>query len=486
MYEVAIILSLVTFVGVCWAFVLQPSFSIFHPLTFYAAFHGLVFVFRPIVAYFGEYDMIYALYQFMPSASDKLTVILASNLGFVTFAFFAMRAGNAPMVFKTDGARLEERRLLRTTLPYLIPFALIGIYSLLTALEQSATGQGLANMRMMENGVRVNTSGNGYITDAKLLLVPICGLLAWFYRFKWYSLLPLVAFFILKASTGGRGPFVVAVAIAGLFYLYEKRSLFPATKLVAAAAAMLVFFSAVGEDRGLAIREALGVQEVEVQATPSAWTSEEGRFLEGMDFANMEYFEYLVYVVPQRSGTFDYFLANLQILTEPIPRVLWPGKPAGAPIQPVQLWEFGSPIGMTASLPGIGWYELGWVGVVVWCGLWGWLAGKFYNRFATGPQDTISVAIYLVSIPILLIAYRDGVLLTIIKLGAFYIIPVLLIAFLRSAFKIPTLAEIAAGSGRLDDEARRLWSNLTPAQRRRNKALEWKNRSERDRSPLQG
>ena len=91
MYETALALSVICFVLVTVYFVRSPSFSLFHPLTFYSAFHGFIFVFRPIIVWINDYSYIYRGYQFTPSPSDKLTVILASNAGFLAFAFFLIK-----------------------------------------------------------------------------------------------------------------------------------------------------------------------------------------------------------------------------------------------------------------------------------------------------------------------------------------------------------------------------------------------------------
>jgi hypothetical protein len=56
MYIALLILSVVLFTGVCLYYVGQPAASIFHPATFYLAYHGLVFVIRPIFAWLYAYD----------------------------------------------------------------------------------------------------------------------------------------------------------------------------------------------------------------------------------------------------------------------------------------------------------------------------------------------------------------------------------------------------------------------------------------------
>jgi oligosaccharide repeat unit polymerase len=439
MYESALALSVLVFGFVAVYFTRHPAFSVFHPLSYYCAFHGFIFVFRPILAYFMEYKAIYWLYDFIPSPADKLTVVLAANVGFLSFAFFCLRAGSAPMEFKRDAVIDEERRRLGGILPFVLLICLpVAVYSLLTSF--STTVEGGASTMVMDKatGAVVNTTGNGYLADAQLMLASCGALIAWIYRFRLVALLPLIGFVIIRAGSGGRGPFITALTSVCLLYLYEKRVRIPGPRVMIVVGLMLAAFTAVGQDRGRGIRETLGFAEAsQVEAEKST-----DKFLEGMDFANLEYFEYLVYVIPQRSHTYDYFLSNLQLFTEPVPRVLWSGKPIGAPIQLFKLWDYGNPIGMTSSLPGAGWTELGWIGVIIWCGLWGHAVGRIYTMFVRGPQHSLQTISYLIFLPVLIIAYRDGVLLTIAKQAMFFFLPVIVWYLLARYVALPTVPQM--------------------------------------------
>lgn len=436
MYVMTLYLSLAIYVALNVHFWRTGLLSVFHPFTYYSALHGLVFVFRPLIAYYGEYVWIYDAYKFTPSLAEKITVVAASNLGLLVFYYFCTSVGSMPMVFKHDASRMQERAAVRKVLPIMVAICgSIGLYSLFHNLSTAVNDSG--TMVVSAQGIRINTTGVGYLTDAMLMLVSVCALVPWFYRFRWYSLLPLAAFFVLKASTGGRGPFVIAVAVAGLLYCYDRRIKVPGVSVALGIAVVGIIFAAIGADRGYALREALGFEN---RGTRSLAT--ERRFLEGMDFANKEYFEYVVHVVPERSGTYDYFLANLQIFTEPVPRVLWKNKPIGPPIRMVDFFKYGNPMGFTMTVPGIGWYELGWLGVAIWCGIWGAGTGWLYRRFVNGSQDAISVSLYVVFLGSLIVAYRDGATLSVLKVTVFYLGPVALLAGLRKAFSIPSLGQL--------------------------------------------
>ncbi|MFM5893885.1 MAG: O-antigen polymerase [Novosphingobium sp.] len=484
MYAAALALSVICFLGVTVYFVRSPAFSIFHPLTFYSAFHGFVFVFRPIVARLNDFSLIYRGYQFTPSASDKLTVILASNLGFLAFALFCLMSGNVAMQFKQDRFAVAERERFKPLLFWVLLLCVpIGLYSLASVWTGAATtGMGYESMiRDAGTGVYVNTKGNGYVAEAQLMLATCGALIAWLFRFRLLALMPLIGFVVLRAGTGGRGPFVTALVTVGLLYLYEHRRRLPSLQVAALLIAVVLAFNTVGNDRGLTIRKAIGN---DTASTVFYNTRDNERWLEGMDFGNLEFFEYLVYAIPQRTHTYGYFLDNFQIFTEPIPRVLWKNKPVGAPFNRIYLMDYGRAIGMTRSLPGEGWYSLGWPGVLIWCGLWGYGLGLIYRRFVEGPQTTIKTAAYMIFVPIMIVAFRDGQLITVFREGLFFLGPVLLWYWLSRYAGIPSAVAMRAVARRkLKDgganaavpaavpQADPEWAALPPAVRRRRATL---------------
>ncbi|PLK27032.1 O-antigen polymerase [Novosphingobium sp. TH158] len=450
MYELALGFGFIMSLSILVFFVRHQAFSLFHPLTLYSAFHFLIFVIRPILAVLLEYNSVYRGYGFMPTLWDKTTVILAANLGFASFAFFCLRSGNVPVSFRADRLTLEERKRLTQLFVWVLAICgPIAVYS----LARNFSGQLYEGIVLDRGtGTMINTKSNGYLTDAQLMLAPMCAVIAWLGRFRLVSLLPMITFVIMRGSMGGRGPFVAALVMLLLFYLYEKRIRYPALRLALAGAAVAALFNWIGEDRGESLREVIGLQQAEEVFVDG---EDHAKFMETMDLANMEFFEYIVWVVPQRSGTYDYFLNNLQIFTEPVPRVLWPGKPIGAPIMRVRLWEYGSPIGMTSSLPGMGWLSMGWLGVIIWCGLWGHVLGYVYRRYWESDQSTIKTAAYMIFIASLVLAYRDGSLLTMVKQTGVYMAPMLVWLMVARYFRVPRLADL------------RQWATMKARQRRR-------------------
>lgn len=475
MYLIALGFSALCFLGVGTYFVRSSAFSVFHPLTMYLAFHGLLFVVRPLLVYVAAYDTIYRAYEFTPSLNDKLTVLLASNLGFLVFAALCLRTGGVAMRFERSAAVQEER--LHLTKPFIWSVALLGplvIYSLVRSYGSDSLYGGI--ILDPTTGVFINTTNIGYVLDLQIMGASLSAIAAWLLRFRLYSLLPLLGFVLMRAGQGGRGPFVVALASAGLFYLYDRGIKAPRPAVLLGVALVAAAFTAVGQDRGASLRQAAGVEQ---RDTFAGGSSESDFFLLGMDFANMEFFEYLVYAIPQRSGTYDYFVDNLQIFTEPIPRLWWSGKPVGEPLRRIELFQYGYPIGMTRSLPGEGWYALGWLGVVLWCGLWGATLGTIYRRFVAGPQSTMRVACYLIFLSSLIIGYRDGTLLQVVRSTGVYFAPIATWYVMARLLGVPRLGDLRAASResplareRQSLAAAALPDHLPPAVRRRRLALQ--------------
>lgn len=449
MYDFLLFLNLALWIGLTAYFVRQPCASAFHPVSAYLLFHFIVFVFRPFFAWYGAYDSIYRTYQFTPSMGDKITVQLATMLGLICFVLTAIRKGSAPPRFPIDRFNTAERHAL--IWPFLLTAAFLVPLGLISIVAHWDTRASDASTMIMDasTGHTINTSGNGYFDNLQMFLVASVVMFAWLFRFRWWSLLPLLTFVVLRAGTGGRAPMVLACASVALLYLYQHRRRWPNLRALIIGALGLLFFYQVGMDRGASVRSMF----IEDRSYAGTYGSSVGdlRFMEGMDFANLEYFEYLVYAVPQPTGTYGYFLDNLQLLTQPIPRVLWEAKPVGPPVQLFSLFDYGFPIGMTYSLPGNGWMQLGYLGVAIWCSLFGWLFGAIYNRFQTSSHSNPAVLAYAIFLPLSIQFFRDGLLLVLVQTTAFFLFPVWLVTKVARFNGVPLakdLRRFAARSSR--------------------------------------
>ncbi|MBX7513483.1 oligosaccharide repeat unit polymerase [Qipengyuania sp. GH38] len=446
MYDFLLLASFLTFLATSVFYLRHPSACIMHPATFYLAFHGLVFAFRPILARVYDFGFVYRLYDFQPSMSDKITVILATNLAMIVFVAASLYvAPRLPVALEPDrfeAARASMKRPVLAVCALLAPFA---IWSQLGNWQRQADNYG-SMIRDLSTGAAINTDAIGWFTDAALILAPITVLLIWLAKFRWWSWGLFLAFVVLQGGGGTRGPIIYTAVAIGILALLEYRRRWVDWRAAGLAVLAILTFNQIVTDRGASLRGLAG------QAGEADYaTNFELSPFEGMDFANLEYFEYIVYAVPQRTGTYDYFASNLQIFTEPVPRVFWKDKPVGSPVQYFSLWDYGTPIGMTASLPGQGWMALGYLGVAIQA-LFFALLYSVALRFLLGSRATpLRQILYALIIATAINVFRDGTIVTFARQAPFYIGPFLMVLMLKRILSPPVTHLALAGEGPVAD-----------------------------------
>lgn len=422
MYDFALLASLFLFLGACIAYARHPAASFVHPATLYLAFHGFVFVFRPLVARLYDFDFVYRLYGFEPGKMDRVTVLAGASLAMVTFLAVSLRiADGAPVPVPAEEPRRLRRVLAGPILAATALVAPLGIAAQIANWQRRAYDFD-SMITDAATGVQANVEGNGWFTDSALMLAPVAVMLVWLARYRGWSWAFFALFAVLQAGTGGRAPIIYALLALAVLYLVENRRRWFDWRVAMLAVVGAVSFQTIVLDRGGMVRELVGGER------GSGYVA--GRTLdplEHMDFANMEYFEYIVWAVPARTGSWDYFANNLQIFTEPVPRAIWKDKPYGSPVQHFQLWDYGTPIGMTASIPGMGWMSFGWLGIIVQAGFFAALYGGLYSRLLVRRGGSLERLAYALLIGTAIIVFRDGTLLTFLRLLPFYLGPLVLV-----------------------------------------------------------
>jgi hypothetical protein len=80
---------------------------------------------------------------------------------------------------------------------------------------------------------------------------------------------------------------------------------------------------------------------------------------------------------------------------------------------------------MTVSMPGDGWMNLGWLGLIITIGAVAWFLGAMHRKFWQNIQNPRVVMAYVTFLPISIQWFRDGgVLIT--KFWLFTLAPILL------------------------------------------------------------
>ena len=455
MYIFWLAVSVIILVITVVVFSRKRSFSLFHPLSFYLMFHAIVFVIRPIFSVIYDYHGMYDAIGFLPNEWERSQVLICTNLGLIAFAVCSLSVGKDPIRF--DSAIDDVPRLMIARV-YWLPAIIIGALGLWSVLwlwsvadnfsefsvRDSATGEG---------GLR---GVSGYFLSMQIMLGILGAVMAWLGRFKLWSLVPIALFTVLQLGAGGRGQAVSGLTAFALLYLFDSRKRWPNASVVALFIVGAAAFNAVQADRGSGIRSALGLETKAVEVVVES----KSKPLETMDLANMEFFEYIVWAVPKRTGSYDYFLSNLQIFTEPVPRGLWPDKPYGPPIKMFELYRYGKALGATSSVPGMGWIQWGYAGVVIWGALFGLFYGWMYNIFAARRSSALVAVAYMVFLSTSPVAFRDGAIVSIAKQMFFFLVPV--IALFISA-------KLVVGTD-IVQHVRAAGAGLTPRDRRRSTA----------------
>ena len=404
MYATMLALSVLVFVAASAIYWRQPAASVFHPATFYLLFHGLVFVVRPIVGWYYGYDNIYEVMGFQPSPWEKTQVLICTNIGLIAFMAVVLWLTRGPFEVSPGPDGSDARgALLKRFWIVAVPLAALAAWSLYW--QWNAIGDAVAFSAMdPRTGDQRLIGVSGYFYAAAGLSAPVAAMIAYLGRFRWWALLPAAGFAVLQLGTGGRGYFVAMGVMITLTFLYERGRKWPGALVIVAALAAVPVFHVIKTDRGAFLRETLRPGVVD-KAPERAFDDAP---LETMDIANMEFFEFLVWAIPKRTGTYDYFVNNLELVTGPIPRALWPGKPVGPPLKRFELYEDARPIAITFSVPGMGWYNAGYAGVVLWCALFAAIYGLAFRTFARSGRGPLAVMGYAAFLATAAIAFRDG------------------------------------------------------------------------------
>lgn len=420
MIETAIIAQVLVWLIAIGVFAASRQASIFHPVTAYLGFHGLVFVLRPILVYYYDFDHIFEYMRFRPPDEIFVRTLAVTSLALVCFTAACLVAGHSRLVFGSkknpEFTVLERRSLLVTTL-LLLPAIGWSIY---------ATRNGVTGERV--NGIFIMTNSTGYLNEAQDFIMPL--LCAWMVvnRFHWLNLLPSVVYIGYRTWFGwSRWTILLFFLLAVMTYCWYYRRKWIPLWSIGAAIPMLLLFNLIGHNRDM-FKSALTGEDTHVAEFDSGMPPAEKlkNQFDTQDFANFDYLTYVVWLVPEESQTYLYGLQYVQLFTEPIPRILWRGKPVGAPVPiDLKLGAYANFTGLTFSLVGDGWASGGWIGVVITLSLVGFVLGRAHRAFWRNTENRLGCLVYLVSLAMVPQWYRDGGI-SIAKFLLFSVTPMLI------------------------------------------------------------
>jgi hypothetical protein len=382
-------------------FLASGQASIFHPLTVYLGFHAIVFVIRPFFIHYLGFDTVFEYMLISPSEQVFIKSLLVSSTGLVMFSIAVWLAGRIRLPVSPPKPPPFTSTQITALILATVLLAPPAAYSILASTTGMLTGED-------RGGVYVMTGSTGYTAEAQNMIGPI--ICAWLVvtRFNRLGLVPLIAFVGYRAYCGwSRWTIVLLFLSLALVYAWQKRVRgFPLWAVVLALPTLLLFH-ALGNNRAYFQAVLRGEFQTENYDTMTLVDKLKTKY-DVQEFANFDYLCYVVRAVPALSGTYTYGTQYLQLLTEPIPRKLWPGKPIGGPLALVPLNAYGNFKGLTVSLPGDGWLSGGWLGLVLTMGLTGAFLGTMHRWFWTHTTHNLGVLLYLTGLAMSPQWFRDG------------------------------------------------------------------------------
>jgi hypothetical protein len=439
MIALGLSLQVAVFAALAAAFLLHRGASAFHPLLYYLLFHLLAFVVRPLLVQLAGFDGQWRYMGFEPAPDGFVQSLAVASLGLVCFAGACLLAGAARPAFAARPWRFDraDRRAFAWVGALLLPVALTGAVLDLQLfgrhVDSAQALDGDAGMlRDAATGFTVFAGTTAYLVKAHNLLAPLSVLCVVAARFRWWAYAPFVLFVGYRLYLGSRWGVVLALVMLLLVHLARSRRRWPPLKASVAVLPVIALFAWVGLDRD-ALRT-LGVDRRPHAPVERAY-AQPRHLLDTPDFANFDYLAFIVDRVPEDTGSYSYFSQHLELFTRPVPRVLWPGKPVGPPVQLFNLNDHGRFYGRTRSLPGDGWMSLGWFGVVLTSVAAGALLGLAHRWLWRADRGVYAWLAYAALLPATIQLFRDGALVSLVRFGMWMLLPVLACWALATLFR---------------------------------------------------
>lgn len=407
MFEIALNFQLIIWLVVAGVFLACGQASLFHPATIYLGFHGLVFVIRPFLVHYLNFNSVWLYIGIEPTEAAMIRTLEATSVALIVFVGMSLYAGRATVGFPPEPATpfspLQRRALITTTVLF-IPLVALSIY---------ATRKGVEGDRV--NGIYIMTNSTGYLNDAQFAIAPLFCAWAFVTRFRWPNLVVALLYVGYRSWFGWARWTIVLFFLTLIFaYCWDRRKKWLPLQAIALAIPVLIVFNVLGHNRDY-FKSLIQGPQPQAQATTAAEAeigmSELDKIREQVDtqdFANFDYLTFILSIVPARTDTYTYGAQYIQLFTEPIPRILWKGKPVGAPVRTFDIMQFGNFTGLTFSLPGDGWISGGWTGLVITMSVVAFLLGSFHRWFWRHVNNPMVAVFYITALAMTVQWFRDG------------------------------------------------------------------------------
>ena len=371
--------------------------AFWHPLTAYLFFHLYSFSYRAFKLATGAAS---PLYTGMPNTevitADELTrAMLWADVGLVVFA---LASWAAHVQFEAKADRPTVRRVMSPNIAKVLGVLCLPV--------------GLYFFYALKSGgleLEVGAAGTGYLQTVALWPIGVVGLLVFTFGFRWYLLL-IGAYFLGNVALQGYHRFMLVLPLFffAAYYLQARRLRWPTWPILVGAVVFALVFPRL-KYIGQAV-QAGDNQEAWVQFTESfTFSSREKGESAGEDFLDQYAGALSLADTNERKFNGSTYLA---IITLPIPRAWWPGKPGLAD----HLQEISTSgrnyaqEGRIITYLAESYLNFGYLGFFLIPALMGYVLTAYCLQATAGPMLRLGRYVYLVFFMALVQAFRDGLL----------------------------------------------------------------------------
>lgn len=431
MISLLLLIEFVIWTGCLFHCHTNRQLSILQPVTILLGYHFLFQLAKPVLWLYFDHNHAFEYMHFTPNEEDvansiliSITGLLSSYLAYVFFFRYDNHTVKEKLAIGTNSARASST--VRAVILVLLGISFIAFVQRLRGYLGTDDGFQLA--QDARTGNLGFTEGSGWWFELSSAFV-FCGVYLWMSSgcSKMWTL--IMAALGLLWLTVGQSRFVFVYWAMTVVILQLVRSQLNFRKLLLLlpiGVAFITVFIALGQNRGL-VREAIFGSSTPPRV--SEWKRVSP--LDTLDVSTFEVQTAAISIVPKLTGSYTYFTEHLRVLTEPIPRALWAGKPFGDPIKMFEINRFVNFISLSTGWYGEGWLSYGIFGVVATCFVYV-LLSSFTLRILLNSGGPNAAFAYMVLIPLHLQWMRDGVLVSVLKFTLFLTLPAAIAAILSS------------------------------------------------------
>ena len=377
-------------------FLMFRYMAFWHPLTGYLLFHLYSFSHRLFQLINGAPLMYVGQVNREAITPEEISrAMLWADIGLIVFAFASWLAHQN---FEAKAERPVVRRVMNPNIARTIGILClpIGAYFLF-------------NLKAGTVNLSSESAVTNYVQVAAMWPIGALGLLVFAFGFRWY-LVGLIAYFLGVVALQGYHRFMLVLPLLFFvgYYLQTTRRRWPTWPILAGGLFVMLVFPRL-KYIGQAIQYG-DTQEAAAQFAQSFTFGGKDKDVEASEEFLDQYAGGLTLI--DYNGRKFWGSTYVAIITLPIPRAWWPGKP-GLADHLQEITTSGrnySEEGRIITYLGESYLNFGYAGLFIIPALMGYLLTAYCLHTATGPMQRVSRYVYLVIFMALVQTFRDGLL----------------------------------------------------------------------------